>query len=69
MTVVGNATDEIARDYERFLRAGEGGAYLAMAGTQDAVLEAATSTGIAAEPLNGPREAHGVWLVLPALPQ
>lgn len=55
MSVVGEAKDEIARGYERFLLRGEGGAYLAMAGGQQEVLRAAASVGVAAEPLNAGR--------------
>lgn len=52
MSVSGTPRDDMASGYASFLRDGEGGAYLALEGVQEAVLSAAAEVGIAAEPLN-----------------
>lgn len=47
MTVVGEVGDGVARSYEAFLEGGEGGAFLALKGSREAVLAAASRAGIA----------------------
>ncbi len=52
MSVVGEPGDDMAVAYARFLRSGEGGAYLAMRAVQTDILSAAEGVGISAEPLH-----------------
>jgi hypothetical protein len=61
MTVIGSAGDEIARGYERFLMDGEGGAFLALTGLQNQVLQAAAAVQIEAESFNTSRLRYVIF--------